>query len=366
MKQFKTIPCAILVLGGITTAAPLEKQTPEGGLAGFGEPSVHVHGDNCVSTADRAHMKRGMRAYINEFGPLSQPSLRGEEPLYTFFPVGAREWEDLILFNYVDLNANEEAIQDWNCGGYTYDGHRGIDAHIMTFEHQFIGVPIIAPLDGTVYITHDGEPDQNTELDPDTLSNFVGIDHGQGRYANYFHMKQGSVIVEVGQEVRAGEQIGLVASSGYSTWPHLHFESWNYACETVPDCTSGEDWEVFEPYAGACNAGDSGWVNQVDIPVGAECRDFGVTTANLTDFFANGEYMWMPPLEGYIPLDNEGVWMWTQTTDIAPFSTYRMRFYDPDGNLNYDSGTNFLNAFFSYRYLINWFYWDFPGLHEIP
>ena len=123
---------------------------------------------------------------------------------------------------------------------------------------------------------------------------------------------------------------------------------------------------MFEPYAGACNVGNSGWVNQVDIPVGAECKDFGVTTANLNDFFANEEYMWMPPLEGYIPLDNEGVWMWTQTTGIGPFSTYRMRFYDPDGNLNYDSGTNFLNGFFSYRYRTDWFYWDIPSLRETP
>ena len=128
MKQFKTITCAILVLGGIATAAPLEKQTPEGGLAGFGTPSEHVHGENCVSAADRAHMKRGMLEYIREFGPLSQPSTRGEEPLYTFFPVGGREWVDLILNNYVDLDPSEGGFQDWNCGGYSYDGHRGIDA----------------------------------------------------------------------------------------------------------------------------------------------------------------------------------------------------------------------------------------------
>ena len=55
MKQFQTIRCAILVLSGIATAAPIEKQTPEGGLAGFGTPSEHVHGENCVSAADRAH-----------------------------------------------------------------------------------------------------------------------------------------------------------------------------------------------------------------------------------------------------------------------------------------------------------------------
>ena len=124
MKQFETILCAILVLGGIATAAPLEKQTPEGGLAGFGTPSEHVHGENCVSAADRAHMKRGMLEYIRESGPLSQPCTRGEEPLYTFFPVGGREWVDLIMMNYVDLDPSEGGFQEPSRCSDAWDGPR--------------------------------------------------------------------------------------------------------------------------------------------------------------------------------------------------------------------------------------------------
>jgi murein DD-endopeptidase MepM/ murein hydrolase activator NlpD len=270
------------------------------------------------------------------------------------------------LNNYVDLDPSEGGFQDWNWGGYSYDGHRGIDALIGTFEHQFIGVPIFAALDGIVYSTHDGEPDQNTVWNPDTTSNYVGIDHGEGRYANYLHMKQGSVLVEVGQEVKAGEQIGFVASSGYSNWPHLHFESWNYDCDTVEECVDVEDWAVFEPYSGDCNPGNSGWENQVDIPEFTKCRDFGVTTANLADFYANEEYMWTPPLEGYIPLDHDAVWMWMQATKITPFSTFQMRFYDPNGVLQHDSGTNWLNFTpFSYRFMVTWFSFDIPELHTI-
>ena len=359
MKQFKTIPCAILVLGGIATAAPIEMQTKSGGLAGFGTIKEHVHGANCVSTGDKANMRRDLQAYIRDFGPLSRPGLWGDNRQYSFFPVGAREWVDLYMENYVDLDPSEGGFQDWNCGGYSYDGHKGIDALIGTFEQQFVGVPIYSALDGVVWAMRDGEPDQNTVWDPDALSNYVGIDHGEGRYANYFHMKQGSVLVEIGQEVKAGEQIGLVASSGYSSWPHLHFETW------IPD--GEDDWKIYEPYAGDCNVQSSGWENQVSIPEGARCRDFGVTTANLDDFFVNEEYMWTPPLEGYIPLDHDGVWMWMQATDIGIFSTYQMRFYDPGGVLQHDTGTNWLNfSWNSYRFYITWFYWDIPELHTIP
>ena len=208
MKQFKTITCAILVLGGIANAAPIEMQTKSGGLAGFGTIKEHVHGANCVSTGDKANMRRDLQAYIRDFGPLSRPGLWGDNRQYSFFPVGAREWVDLYMESYVDLDPSEGGFQDWNCGGYSYDGHKGIDALVGTFEHQFVGVPIYSALDGVVYATRDGEPDQNTVWDPDALSNYVGIDHGEGRYAYYLHMKQGSVLVESGQAVRAGGQIG--------------------------------------------------------------------------------------------------------------------------------------------------------------
>ena len=337
------------------------KSKPLNGLAGIGQPKKHVHGKNCVSAKDRENMSLGLREYIRKFGPLSQASFTEDNRKYPIFPVGAREWEDLIMVNYVDMNPDEGSHEAWDCGSYSYDGHKGIDGLIYTFEHQFVGVPIIAPFDGVVYLTHDGEPDQNTVWDPDTASNYVAIDHGLGRYIWYLHMKQGSVSVEVGEEVKAGQQIGMVASSGYSDWPHLHFESW------IPHEILEDEWVNYEPYAGDCNLQESGWINQIPIPVGATCKEFGVTTTDLNDFFADEEYMWMPPLEGYIPIENDGVWMWTIATDIGPFSNYQMRFYDPNGNLQHDSGTNWLNfSWTSYKFLVTWFYWDFSELAEIP
>jgi hypothetical protein len=77
--------------------------------------------------------------------------------------------------------------------------------------------------------------------------------------------------------------------------------------------------------------------------------------------------MWTPPLEGYIPLDHDAVWMWMQATNITPFSTFQMRFYDPNGVLQHDSGTNWLNFTpFSYRFMVTWFSYDIPELHTIP
>ncbi|HEU5246089.1 MAG TPA: M23 family metallopeptidase [Candidatus Udaeobacter sp.] len=53
--------------------------------------------------------------------------------------------------------------------------------------------------------------------------NYVMIDHGKNEYSLYAHLQPGSVRVHVGDEVKAGDMIGKLGSSGNSTEPHLHF-----------------------------------------------------------------------------------------------------------------------------------------------
>lgn len=52
--------------------------------------------------------------------------------------------------------------------------------------------------------------------------NYVKISHEGGFLTNYAHLSK--ISVKKGQSVKAGQQIGLVGSTGYSTGPHLHFE----------------------------------------------------------------------------------------------------------------------------------------------
>lgn len=54
--------------------------------------------------------------------------------------------------------------------------------------------------------------------------NLIELDHGQGILTRYGHMYNDGVLVRVGDQVAAGQQIGSVGNAGDSYGCHLHFE----------------------------------------------------------------------------------------------------------------------------------------------
>jgi murein DD-endopeptidase MepM/ murein hydrolase activator NlpD len=52
--------------------------------------------------------------------------------------------------------------------------------------------------------------------------------HGTGEDRDYvfMHFATGSTLVQEGQTVRAGQQLGQVGATGDASGPHLHFEVW--------------------------------------------------------------------------------------------------------------------------------------------
>ena len=84
--------------------------------------------------------------------------------------------------------------------------HQGIDIAAD------MGTPIVATADGVVTAAgwNGG------------YGNMVDVDHGGGIVTRYGHAS--AVAVTVGQQVRRGEVIAYVGSTGRSTGPHVHYE----------------------------------------------------------------------------------------------------------------------------------------------
>jgi murein DD-endopeptidase MepM/ murein hydrolase activator NlpD len=84
------------------------------------------------------------------------------------------------------------------------------------------GVPVTAPGDGIVALA-----------EPLTVrGNAVILDHGGGVFSGYWHLSE--IKVTPGQQVAAGDVLGLVGNTGLSTGAHLHWELRIYSIAVDP------------------------------------------------------------------------------------------------------------------------------------
>ncbi|MDA0748877.1 MAG: M23 family metallopeptidase [bacterium] len=82
------------------------------------------------------------------------------------------------------------------------------------------GIDIAAPAETPIYATADGKVVYADVHE--TLGFMVAIDHYGVFLTRYGH--NASLLVSVGEQVRKGQPIALVGSSGHSSGPHVHYE----------------------------------------------------------------------------------------------------------------------------------------------
>ena len=57
-----------------------------------------------------------------------------------------------------------------------------------------------------------------------SYGNHIIIQHDDGSVAQYWHLEQNGVYVQPGDFVKKGQIIGASGNTGYTAFPHLHFQ----------------------------------------------------------------------------------------------------------------------------------------------
>jgi len=179
------------------------------------------------------------------------------------------------------------------------DGHQGYDFPMPE------GTPLLAIYDGEVAFAGWENPFYCPSLDKTVSGLGVVLRHrlpnGEVFLSIYAHLSE--VQVRTGDQVRAGQVLGLSGNTGCSTGPHLHFEMRRLR---------GSAWPVFDPY---------GWSGEGEDPWSK--HPSGVSSVWL---WAEGK---APPLFAEVSLPPN-----PQPTDRAPVAITKVRYMGVRDALN--------------------------------
>ena len=118
-------------------------------------------------------------------------------------------------------------------GFHGYHSHKDDLAYSIDFKCEE-GEPVVASREGIVW---DARKDSDQGCPSESCAdkaNFVIVDHGDGTYTEYYHLQHWGAMVEPGQQVCAGQLIGLCGNTGFSSGTHLHFAIIDQSRQTIP------------------------------------------------------------------------------------------------------------------------------------
>jgi murein DD-endopeptidase MepM/ murein hydrolase activator NlpD len=158
--------------------------------------------------------------------PSDRPPSCRAETLGLYWPLPGLQGKQWALQHALDHQPGP-GLKDWRGrrgeAAWTYEGHEGLDFTVPSFRSMEADLPVLAAADGEVLRVLDGSPDRNLGCISDAW-NAVTVRLVNGWTLTYGHLKAGSAQVLVGDQVYAGQVVGVVGSSGCSSTPHLHLE----------------------------------------------------------------------------------------------------------------------------------------------
>lgn len=297
----------------------------------------------CITESQRQHIIKEINNNIRKIS--FKPNITDKQQSLFDWPLRAN---NALTFNnyygisnFVDQDTSS-ALLDYNCSSRTYDGHKGTDIFTWPFpwylyDNNF--VEVIAAKDGIIINKHDGHDDDHCSWNMGGSWNAVYVLHDDGSVAWYGHLKKNSLTNKaIGQSVLQGEYLGIVASSGYSTGPHLHLE--------IHDSLQN----IIDPFSGNCNFlnNSSWWNNQRNF---REPNLNALLTHNAKPVHGCPMINEEPNMSNYFGI-GDTIYFAAYYSDRENGDSAEYRIKDPNGNI-WDSW----NHVSSTTYNVSWYYW---------
>lgn len=240
-------------------------------------------------------------------------------------PIRCIMGSDCFIQNYVDSDPGP-GYHDYACGHLSYDNHTGTDFRLRDLPAMRAQVAVLAAAPGIVVGTRNSEPDISVKkrgkaaLNGKDAGNGVRLEHGDGWATQYSHLLQGSVRVQVGQQVARGELLGYVGLSGNTEFPHLHFSV----------SKDGKHVDPFNPAGAACGTAPASLWSPTDLPA-LRYQETGVLTAGFSsvvpdrDQAENGDRS-----ETTIPDTADNLFFWVELFGMRQNDRLSLTLYGPE------------------------------------
>ncbi len=100
----------------------------------------------------------------------------------------------------------------------SHKGERALDFKLKK------GTRICAAREGVVTALREDSDKGGLKQENLSDGNYITILHSDGSIAHYWHLQKDGVLVHTGDTIKRGQVIGLSGNTGFSAFPHLHFE----------------------------------------------------------------------------------------------------------------------------------------------
>lgn len=208
-------------------------------------------------------------------------NLKSYKPKYTTLTLGAHSKGECIHFLRNDSSAYSYTLKySWILGlqnaahdnsyvyrfpfasGSSYRVSQGYNGTTTHFGHSQYAIDFAMDVGTKVYAARNGKvaktkSDSNTRgigREYSKYGNFVTIEHSDGTFATYYHLKQHGAAVKVGDVIQRGDFLGYSGNTGYSSGPHLHFAVFSLdssaKTQTIPVRFKSSEGVVEEPRTG--------------------------------------------------------------------------------------------------------------------